>query len=128
MYTAITQGIHVIAFSEYEEFPSDPEANRYFFRYTVRIENHSEHTVQLLRRHWIIFDSDASMRQVEGPGVVGKTPTLQPGETYEYLSACDLDSAFGTMRGQYMMENKTTEELFYVEIPRFLLEVPWKLN
>jgi ApaG protein len=128
MYTAVTEGIRVTVFSQYEELHSTPDANHFMFSYRVRIENSSDSTVQLLRRHWIIFDSAGEVKQVEGPGVVGNTPVLQPGQSYEYNSGCDLHSEFGSMRGQYMMEKVNHQEYFYVEIPRFLLEVPWKLN
>lgn len=128
MYTAVTEGIRVTAVSQFEPDHSTPEEAQYLFSYRIRIENSSEATVQLLRRHWIIFDSAGEMKQVEGPGVVGNTPVLQPGQSYEYNSGCDLLSEFGSMRGQYMMEKVNHQEIFYVEIPRFLLEVPWKLN
>ncbi len=114
--------------SNYEAVHSDPENNQFMFSYRIRIHNESHGTVQLLRRHWIIFDSKHELQQVEGPGVVGNTPVLRPGQSYVYQSGCQLHSSIGSMRGQYMMEKINQQEYFYVEIPRFLLEVPWKLN
>lgn len=128
MQTAITEGIRVEVISQYEEAHSDPDTKHFMFSYRIRIHNESSATVQLLRRHWIIFDSMHELQQVEGPGVVGNTPVLQPGQSYEYQSGCQLQSTLGTMRGQYMMEKINHQEYFYVEIPRFVLEVPWKLN
>jgi uncharacterized protein affecting Mg2+/Co2+ transport len=41
------------------------------FTYRITIENQSEYTTQLLRRHWHIHDAGFAKREVEGEGVVG---------------------------------------------------------
>ena len=128
MNTAITQGIQVSVVTRFEPSHSNPQAKMFIFSYRIRIENKGENTVQLLRRHWIIYDSNGEIREVEGPGVVGETPTLKPGESYEYASACDLNSTMGSMEGEYMMENKDDEQFFQVVVPNFKMEVPWILN
>ena len=46
--------------------------------------------VQLLTRHWIITDGTGQVEEVKGPGVVGKQPTLAPGESFDYTSGCPL--------------------------------------
>ena len=128
MSTAVTQGIRITARPRYEAAQSDPRAGRYFFSYRITITNRSNDTVRLQRRHWIIRDSLAAMREVEGPGVVGETPVLEPGEEYTYSSACDLRSGFGRMEGTYLMERLKDGHLFSVTIPEFQLSFPLAAN
>ncbi len=64
------------------------------------------------------------MREVRGPGVVGKQPLLEPGESFEYTSGCDLTTPFGSMRGTYQMITDA-QERFDVDIPIFTLTEPY---
>ena len=68
-----------------------------------------------------IRDSLAGPREVEGPGVVGETPVLAPGEEFTYSSACDLRGAFGRMDGTYLMRRTADSSEFRVEIPAIQL-------
>ena len=120
MATAVTRGVRVDVESEYVSERSEPEDNNYFFAYRVRISNEGEETVQLLSRHWIITNADGRMEEVEGPGVVGKQPTLAPGESFEYTSFCPINTPIGTMHGTYQMVTDDGEN-FDVEIPPFTL-------
>ena len=81
----------------------------------------------LFRSHFP-FDSNASRREVEGEGVVGVQPVILPGETYRYVSGCNLKTEIGRMVGTYQMENVNTRELFTVQIPSFDMVVPYKNN
>jgi ApaG protein len=128
MYTAITSGIHVQVSTQYEPAFSHPDGASFYFSYFIRIENRSDQPVQLLRRQWTIFDSVGLIREVEGPGVVGATPIIQPKRAFEYNSACDLQTTVGSMRGFYTMQNIETGQFFDVRIPVFRLEAPWILN
>lgn len=131
MYTAITENIHVKVTASYEPEYSQPDANRFFYSYHIRIMNKSGWPVKLLRRHWYIFDSLGEARIVEGPGVVGATPVIAPGDSYSYSSACDLESDLGAMQGFYTMQQQVPNNkgnFLHVEIPRFHLEAPWKQN
>jgi ApaG protein len=95
----------------------------YAFSYQVTIENQSNDTVQLLGRHWKIFDSLNNIEIVEGSGVIGKKPILNPSQKYTYQSNCFLASPIGAMRGFYNMVNFTTTKSFKVYIPTFQLMV-----
>jgi ApaG protein len=128
MVTRITKGIKISVTARYQELYSRPESKHYFFSYRIRIENTSSHTVQLMRRHWVIFDSACPIQEVEGEGVVGQQPTLMPGEIYEYESACNLTSEIGSMHGNYLFQSVTDENYFKVAIPRFELIVPFRYN
>lgn len=117
MGTVVTHGIRVTARARYEGAHSDPKAARFIFSYRITISNRGPEAVQLLRRHWVIRDSLAGRREVEGPGVVGETPVLQPGEEFSYSSACDLRSGFGRMDGTYLMKRLRDGSEFRVDIP-----------
>ena len=128
MVAEVTNGIKVSVETLYQPNQSDPSRSHYFFAYQVTIQNFSGTTVQLLRRHWFIFDSVGTSSEVEGEGVVGFQPVLAPGEEHKYISGCNLTSDFGKMHGTYLMENLSTHERFYVRIPEFLMMLPAKLN
>ena len=86
MVTEITQGIKVSVETEYQPSYSSPSQYHYVFTYRITIENQSEFTIQLLRRHWHIYDAGFNKREVEGEGVVGQQPVLEPGQTHQYVS------------------------------------------
>jgi ApaG protein len=102
--------------------------SNFYFSYRIRIENNSEDTVQLMRRHWYIFDGTGEKSEVEGEGVVGQQPVLRPGESYEYESACNLNSELGSMHGVYTFIRQKDDVVFEVEIPRFELIANYRLN
>ncbi len=128
MVTEITQGVKVSIVTEYQPVYSSPSQYHYVFTYRVYIENQSENTVQLLRRHWFIYDAGSRIREVEGEGVVGQQPVLEPGQKHEYVSGCNLKSGMGKMKGTYLMERIVDGQRFEVTIPEFSLIVPFKLN
>src|SRR5436309_10822253 len=97
---------------------SNPKKRVWFFLYTIRLTNEGRETVQLISRHWIITDAMGHIEEVRGPGVVGKQPVLEPGESFEYTSGCRLETPFGSMRGTYQMVNDAQEN-FQIEIPHF---------
>ena len=98
------------------------------FAYRVTIQNNNSYPVQLLRRHWFIYDSNAEQREVEGEGVIGVQPIIAPNDQYQYISGCNLKSELGKMFGTYLMENMHTRQRFEVNIPVFQLEAPFKRN
>ena len=121
---AVTRNIRVHVETEYAPGRSDPAQNQWFFLYTIRLTNEGRDTVQLISRHWIITDAMGQIEEVKGKGVVGKQPVLEPGESFEYTSGCELTTPFGTMRGSYQMETGK-QEPFEIEIPPFTLTEPY---
>lgn len=102
-YAATTRDIHVRVASFYLEDQSEPEAGRFVWAYRVTIENRGGETVQLLRRTWEITDGRGRMFRVEGDGVVGEQPVLEPGQAFEYTSGTPLETPSGFMVGWYHM-------------------------
>lgn len=123
MYRALTRDIEVVVEPYYLADQSDPEESRYVWGYRIVISNHSSMTVRLVHRYWHITDQNGIVDEVEGPGVVGEQPRLNPGDTYEYSSGCPLDTPSGMMFGHYQMENDEGET-FIVTIPAFSLDSP----
>lgn len=128
MGAAVTHGILVMARARFEPALSDAKAGRHVFSYRITIRNQSDETVQLMRRHWLIRDSQAERREVEGEGVVGEMPVLRPGEAFTYTSACDLRGAFGRMDGTYLMRRERDGLTFRVVIPEIGLSSPLACN
>jgi ApaG protein len=126
MSEAVTRNIHVNVETEYAPGRSNPAQSQWFFLYTIRLTNQGRETVQLISRHWIITDALGDVKEVKGPGVVGKKPVLEPGETFEYTSGCELTTPFGTMRGTYQMVTLDDKrEPFNIDIPAFTLTEPY---
>ena len=128
MVTQSTNGILISVECYYQQEYSNPDNMHYMFAYRITIENNSDYTARLIRRHWEIFDSAGEHKQVDGEGVVGEQPTLAPGESHQYTSGCNLKSEMGYMEGYYTMERQFDGKLFQVEIPRFNLIAHYKLN
>ncbi len=128
METAITNGIKVVVQTEFQPFYSDPFNNQYAFSYKINIENHSDYTVKLLARKWLIFDAINSRYIVEGDGVVGFQPVIEPGGYHEYVSGCNFKSSLGKMSGFFKMERVIDGVLFEVDIPEFIMMHPSQYN
>src|SRR5437868_7752454 len=127
MPTAITKDIKIIVETEYQGGKA-PEAGHHMFLYRITIENKGDYTIKLLRRKWHISDSNHPDTEVEGDGVVGQQPVLEPGESYQYVSGCSLYSEIGKMHGTYTMERQIDGKKFEVEIPEFMLIASHRLN
>ncbi|MFT6766895.1 MAG: ApaG protein [Burkholderiaceae bacterium] len=80
---------------------SRPEKGLFTFSYTVTIENQGDVAAQLIARHWEIEDAQGQVEKVDGLGVVGQQPLLQPGEAFEYTSGAQLRTPAGMMSGHY---------------------------
>ena len=104
--------------SRYLPEQSDMLQDRYAFAYDVVIENESIETVTLRQRYWRISDAQGRVQEVSGAGVVGKEPTLEPWETFEYSSGAQLRTPWGMMQGHYEFE-LISGERFEVPIPCF---------
>ncbi len=119
MVTAVTEGVKVSVDVTYQAEFSSPHQHHFVFTYKVTIENKSNQTVQLLSRKWEIFDAAESSKIVEGSGVVGQQPILEPGQSHTYVSGCNLKSGLGKMKGLYIMERIVDGKNFEVVVPEF---------
>ena len=104
----------------YREEQSIPDQNRYVFAYTITIANEGDVAAKLLRRHWLITDSNNKTQEVRGDGVVGLQPHLLPDQAFTYTSGAILETPLGCMQGSYQMITDDGHE-FDAPIPVFRL-------
>ena len=128
MISKISEGITISVETYYQPEYSNPVNSEFMFAYKITIENNNVFPVMLVSRHWYIYDSNGSLREVEGEGVVGVQPQINPGQSYQYISGCNLRSEIGKMHGTYQMENVNNKKGFNVIIPSFEMCAPFKLN
>lgn len=128
MISEISQGVKITVETFYQPDYSNPLTGEYMFAYRITVENNNTYPVKLLRRLWHIFDSNGSYKEVEGEGVVGVMPVIQPGDQYQYVSGCNLKTEMGKMLGHYIMENLNNHQQFKAFIPEFEMIAPFKNN
>lgn len=128
MVSQISEGVNISVETFYQPEYSNALNAEYMFAYRITLENNNSFPVQLLRRHWYIFDSNAEHREVEGEGVIGIQPVINPGKKYQYVSGCNLRSEMGKMHGMYFMENSHNKQTFLIKVPAFEMIAPSKLN
>lgn len=119
-FSEITENIRVTVRPLYLEKESNILARKFVFAYFITIDNLGAETVQLLRRHWYITHDTGKVEEVEGEGVIGKQPLIEPGGSHHYNSFCILETLEGFMEGTYQMK-RTDGSLFEVIVPRFIL-------
>lgn len=122
-YFAETDDIIVRVSVSFLPEQSEPERERWFWAYHVRIENEGSEPVQLLTRQWLITDGGGVVHNVGGEGVVGEQPVIHPGKSYDYVSGCPLNTPSGVMEGYYHMVDMRGQPI-RVAIPRFALVAP----
>lgn len=123
MSTTTTEGIRITVETRPLPERTSPAAEQYAFAYTIRIENVGDRPAQLLERHWVITDALGKVEEVRGPGVVGRQPRLDPGQSFEYTSWVALRTSFGSMRGSYAMVRPDGSS-FAARIGEFALAPP----
>ena len=123
MYRAITRQIEVTVEPNFMPDRSDADERQFFWSYTIVITNEGSETVQLRTRHWVITDASGRSQDVRGEGVVGKQPTLKPGESFEYTSGVPLPTPSGFMTGSYQIVTIAGEP-FEIDVPAFSLDSP----
>ncbi|MBT3444454.1 MAG: Co2+/Mg2+ efflux protein ApaG [Flavobacteriaceae bacterium] len=128
MIQQVTRGIKISVETDYEGSFLKDNVLHYAFTYRIEIENQSKSSVQLLTRHWKIKEALNRTQYVNGDGVVGKKPVINPGEIHRYRSGCLLYSAIGAMKGAYIMIDFSSTKKFNVEVPPFKLSAPFVLN
>ncbi len=128
MNSIITNGIEISVKTSYYAPQSEPKSSYYFFVYEITITNKSDYTVKLMSRHWHITDAFGEKRDVDGEGVIGETPTLEPNESFTYNSGCNFATELGKMSGYYTMQKLLDKTTFNVLIPEFVMVLPAKLN
>lgn len=123
-YEKATEGIRVRVEPHFSLADSDPGDGTFVFTYHIEVANESDQAAQLLFRHWFIHDSAGEDTEVDGEGVVGSQPLIDPGESHRYRSYCVLRSPAGYMEGYYTFE-AVGGRRFRVDVPRFAFQAPF---
>lgn len=92
------------------------------FVYFISIHNDSPVPVTLKARKWVVREADGEVTVVEGEGIVGQTPYIEPGGSFSYNSY-HVVAASAVVEGAFFGET-ATGELCFVRIPMFRLQVP----
>lgn len=87
----VTDSVRVSVTSQYREERSDAKLQKHCFAYNIRITNERDTAIQLMSRRFEIQTIGSEKKDVvQGPGVTGRQPILQPGESFEYTSTAPL--------------------------------------
>ena len=127
MVTLTTHEVTVSAESTFQRQYSEPSKEQYVFSYRIEIKNCGDRPVQLLARRWEVIDGAGERRRVEGEGVVGQQPVIQPGQSYGYNSWVQMDTRMGAMQGNYIMsklDRRGREMYFEATVPKFMHVAP----
>jgi len=131
---AETQGIFVqsspLFITESSQLTTYPQS--YFWAYRIRMwmPDNSEKNKRnwqkctLTTRHWIITDATGHVEEVDGPGVIGMYPVMQPGAYFSYESCSQLRTSSGSMKGSFRMITPQGEQ-FDIVVPEMKLIVPY---
>ena len=99
-----------------------PKDRPHLFNYHLTIHNHSDNTVTILTRKWVLNYQGGEVDVIEGDKVVGKTPVLDPGNFFSYDSfhmVGENASVNGAFHGVDDSGNPIS-----VPIPYFVLNIP----
>ena len=122
-YTKETKNIRVSVKTDFLSDQSNAESKIWVWSYHILIENNGNNIVQLVDRYWKITDETGHIKEVKGSGVIGRQPSIKPGESFEYSSGTPLNKPSGFMFGNYRMINENNES-FFIDVPLFSLDIP----
>jgi len=122
-YTKETKNIRVSVKTDFLSDQSNAESKIWVWSYHILIENNGNDIVQLVDRYWKITDETGHIKEVKGSGVIGRQPSIKPGESFEYSSGTPLNKPSGFMFGNYRMINENNES-FFIDVPLFSLDIP----
>ena len=92
------------------------------FVYFISIHNDSSVPVTIRGRKWVVREDDGEVTVVEGDGVVGQCPVIEPGGHFSYNSYHVV--AGGAMVSGAFFGETALGEWIFTRIPEFRLEVP----
>ena len=124
MYSKTTNDITVTVTPYFLDDQSSPQESHFVWAYQVNIKNSGNNSIKLNQRNWLIIDANGKVINVEGEGVVGEFPTIQPGESFEYTSGTPLKTSNGIMQGFYLVSKDNGQNL-KIDIPAFSLDSPY---
>ena len=107
----------------YQPDADTPTDRPHCFVYFISIHNGTDSPVTIKGRKWVVKNCRGEVTAVEGDGVVGEFPTIQPGHRFSYNSYHLLGSPSAVAEGSYIgLDAKGRKVL--TRIPPFEMVVP----
>jgi ApaG protein len=107
----------------YEPDAETPPDRPHCFAYYITIRNDSETPVTIRGRKWVVTEAGGESVVLEGDGVVGKMPRIEPGESFSYNSYHLLDDQEAVAEGSYFGVDDSGGRVM-VQIPKFRMSPP----
>ena len=124
MYSKTTNDVTVTVTPYFLDDQSSPQESHFVWAYQVNITNSGNKSIKVSQRNWLIIDANGKVINVQGEGVVGEFPIIEPGQTFEYTSGTPLETNSGIMQGFYLVSQDNGEKL-KIDIPTFSLDSPY---
>ena len=99
-----------------------PAAKPHPFVYFISIHNDSPLPVTIRGRKWVVAEDEGEITVVEGDGVVGQTPVIEPGGHFSYNSYHVVGRG-ARVSGAFFGETAAGDWIFS-RIPEFRLDLP----
>jgi ApaG protein len=107
----------------YQPNVATPSSRPHCFAYFISIHNDSEVPVTIHARKWVVTNTQGEVTAVEGDGVVGEHPVIEPGEKFSYNSFHLLDTLTAVAEGSYLGIDSLGRRVL-TRIPKFTMQVP----
>ncbi|RXK52123.1 Co2+/Mg2+ efflux protein ApaG [Aquirufa rosea] len=128
MIESISNGFYIAVETQHMSEYEIQKPYQHFFSYQITIKNLSKQPAQLVSRFWKIQDGSGKTEHVNGLGVVGQQPIIEPNHSFTYTSGCPIIGNLGKMSGHYTFLNLEDQSTFTVKIPPFELAPAYILN
>lgn len=109
----------VIHHTEVQTPPDRP----YCFAYFISIHNDTDSDVTIKGRKWVVTNERGEITAVEGDGVVGQFPLIEPGEKFSYNSYHLNDTPTAVAEGSYLGLDAAGRRVI-TRIPKFKMTAP----
>jgi ApaG protein len=102
----------------YQADAETPPDRPHCFAYFITIHNDTDVAVTIKGRKWVVRNTRGEITAVEGDGVVGQFPTIEPGESFSYNSFHLNDTETAVAEGSYIGTDERGRKVL-TRIPRF---------
>jgi ApaG protein len=108
---------------DFQPLAETPADRPHCFAYFISIHNDTELAVTIKGRKWVVTNDRGEVTAVEGEGVVGQSPVIEPGEKFSYNSYHLLDTQSAVAEGSYLGVDASGRRVL-TRIPKFKMVVP----
>jgi ApaG protein len=107
----------------YQPDARTPPDRPHCFVYFISIHNDTSLAVTIKARKWVVTNDRGEVTALEGDGVVGQFPTIEPGDKFTYNSYHLLDARRAVAEGSYLGVDAQGRKVL-ARIPKFRMVVP----